>query len=108
MPLCANCSAAVARGRKYCPAEACAAVARTNRSLGTAAANAARWAAWKAAGIDPTHGGEAGEKRGAAIAASNREKPRRKKKTAKRVAQTAADRKKKWTDAALRGEKESK
>lgn len=39
-----------------------------------------RWAEWRAAGLDPTHGGEATEKRAAAIAESNRAKPRKVKR----------------------------
>lgn len=38
----------------------------------------------KATGIDPAHGGEAAKKRGAAIAQSNREKPRRKRRPGSR------------------------
>jgi hypothetical protein len=37
--------------------------------------NRKRWEAWKAAGIYPTHGGEASRMRGEATARSNRLKP---------------------------------
>lgn len=46
----------------------------------TAAANRRRWQEYHAAGTDPLHGGEAAKKRGAAIAESNREQPRRKRR----------------------------
>ena len=45
----------------------------------TAEANRRRWEEWKAAGVDPAHGGEAARKRGEKIAASDRQKPRRRK-----------------------------
>ena len=45
----------------------------------TATANRRRWQEYHATGADPLHGGEAAKKRGAAIAESNRAKPRRKK-----------------------------
>ena len=46
----------------------------------TAKANRRRWEEWKAAGVDPAHGGEAARKRGEKIAASDRRKPRRRKR----------------------------
>ncbi|OGO41588.1 MAG: hypothetical protein A2Z04_06690 [Chloroflexi bacterium RBG_16_57_9] len=42
--------------------------------------NKQMWTKWRAAGIDPAHGGQAAIKRGAKITTSNREKPRRQKR----------------------------
>lgn len=42
--------------------------------------NKQMWTSWRAAGIDPAHGGQAARKRGEKIAASNRERPRRQKR----------------------------
>ena len=50
----------------------------------TAAANRARWEEWRAAGVDSAHGGEAAKKRGAKIAESDRQKPRRRKTSSKK------------------------
>jgi CRISPR associated protein Cas1 len=69
---CQRCGEPVARRRKLC--DTCLPIARRER---TAEENRKRWEAWKAAGIDPTHGGAAAQKRGETIARSNRLKPRR-------------------------------
>lgn len=64
------------RGAKYCQEHRSA--WRLNQKVAAAEFNRKRWEQWRAAGIDPTHGGEAAERRGSTIAESNREKPRRK------------------------------
>jgi len=76
--LCTACGAlAVSRWSKYCAA--CREIGRQNQKAATSRANQLRWAEWRERGIDPTHGGEAAAKRGAAIRQSNVEKPRRRK-----------------------------
>lgn len=67
-----------ARGQRYCSRQ-CANANPTKRAR-MSAWTRARWAEWHAEGHDPTHGGEAAAKRGAAIAESNQAKPRRKRK----------------------------
>jgi CRISPR-associated protein Cas1 len=69
---CQRCGEPVARRRKLCGV--CLPIVRKER---TTEENRKRWEAWKEAGIDPTHGGEASRKRGEAIARSNRLKPRK-------------------------------
>lgn len=78
--LCRHCGAETGdRRRRYCLAVVCREAARQAQREATAAANRRRWEAWRAAGVDPTHGGEAARRRGKAIAESNRAKPRRRK-----------------------------
>jgi hypothetical protein len=71
---------AVSPRAKYCAVHR--AVGRENQRRATAAATMRRWAEWREAGIDPTHGGEAARRRGETIRESNREKPRRKRREA--------------------------
>lgn len=76
---CAVCGApATSRQALYCAEHR--AIGRQRAGLATSESNRRRWAAWRVAGVDPTHGGEATAKRSAAISESNRMKPRKAKR----------------------------
>ena len=67
------------RRQRYC-SRGCAALDPAYREAqrqATAQANKERWEEWKTEGHDPTHGGQAAEKRGKAIAESNRRRAKR-------------------------------
>lgn len=76
------------RFSRYCDKPECRAVALHNQARSPAriaavsALKKRQWAEWKAEGINPTNDNGAGQRRGAKIAVSNRENPRRRKATA--------------------------
>ena len=103
---CAVCNEpATSRSAKYCAEHRDE--GRKNARAATAEWNRQQWRLRQAGTIpDPTHGGAAAEKRGAAIGQSNREQPRKRKATVApikktaRVKLTAAERKARFAGAA--------